>query len=349
MCLVIVFAAATAAKTITKHMCVYGVPDKITADNSTEFDKEFAEAIEILKTENYKTHPYSHQENGIVERANKEVIRHMRNITYELRKESTWDEEILKVQAILNSKVSEATGLTPNQIIFAGKIDLLEGRIYPQPTEKQRIEMSTYMRQQIDFQDELMKVAGENQDEADRIHLNSAKDRYTPLSIGNYVVIRHEDGKAPTKLSVRWHGPYRIMSFVQRTQGTVYTCYCPATGKTYDFHASVTQAHPCTDDKECVKSKVLDDANLFIPEEILGHERKGSNQLNLLIKWAGDKTPEWSGLKLDLKRNSDVQAYLKKHSLEEYGIKRPIDEDAPYWSDPDAVPRKKVSFSSTTY
>jgi len=59
--------AATAAKTIINHMCVYGVPDKITADNSTEFDKEFAEAIEILKTENYKTHPYSHQENGIVE------------------------------------------------------------------------------------------------------------------------------------------------------------------------------------------------------------------------------------------------------------------------------------------
>ena len=57
----------TAAKTLINHMCVYGVPIKITADNSTEFDKEFKEALEILKTENYKTHAYSHQENGIVE------------------------------------------------------------------------------------------------------------------------------------------------------------------------------------------------------------------------------------------------------------------------------------------
>jgi hypothetical protein len=84
--------ALTAAKTLINHMCVYGVPCKITADNSTEFEKEFREAIEILQTENYKTHPYSHQENGIVERANKEVIRHMRNITYELRKQATWDD-----------------------------------------------------------------------------------------------------------------------------------------------------------------------------------------------------------------------------------------------------------------
>ena len=59
--------AATAARTIMNHMCVYGVPNKITADNSTEFEAEFREAIEILRTENYKTHPCSHQENGIVE------------------------------------------------------------------------------------------------------------------------------------------------------------------------------------------------------------------------------------------------------------------------------------------
>jgi hypothetical protein len=273
----------------------------------------------------------------------------MRNLTYELRKEATWDEELLKVQAILNNKVSEATGLTPNQIIFAGQIDLLEGRIYPQPTQEQRISMSAYMKQQINFQDELMKMARENQDEANRIHMSDSKDRYLPLSIGNYVVVRHEDGKAPTKLSVRWHGPYRVISFTQRLQGTVYTCYCPTTGRTYDFHASVVQIHPCLSDKECVKSKVLDDENLFIPEEILRHEIKGANQLNLLIKWAGDKQPEWSGLNIDLKRNSDIQAYLKKHGLEEYGLKKPIDQDAPYWQDPDEVQEKRVSFSATTY
>jgi hypothetical protein len=96
-------------------------------------------------------------------------------------------------------------------------------------------------------------------------------------------------------------------------------------------------------DKECVKSKVLDNENLFIPEEVLRHEIKGANQLNLLIKWAGDKQPEWSGLNMDLKRNSDIQAYLKKRGLEDYGLKNPVDQDAPYWQDPDERQEKKLA------
>ena len=333
--------ALTAAKVLINHMCVYGVPSKITADNSTEFEKEFREAIEILKTENYKTHPYSHQENGIVERANKEVIRHMRNIKYDLRKQATWDEEVMKVQAILNNKVSEATGLTPNQIIFAGKINLHEGRIYPQPTEKQRMKMSEYMKQQIAFQDELMTFASKKQDETDSKHLYNATSQYRPLNIDTYVVVRHEDEKAPTKLSVRWHGPYRITAAAQRLQGTVYTCYCPTTGKLYDFHASVVQSHPCENDMECVKSRVKDDDSLFIPEAILNHEIKNAKQLNLLIKWVGYKEPEWSGINLELKRMDIVKQYLKNHSLESYGQKRTITDQLAQ------EPKKKVRFSAT--
>ena len=269
----------------------------------------------------------------------------MRNLTLELRKQATWDEEILKVQAILNNKVSEATGLTPNQIIFAGKIDLHEGRIYPQPTEKQRISMSVYMKQQMDFQDELMKFARSNQDAADEKHLSVSRDSYIPMSIGDYLSVRHEDGKAPSKLAVRWHGPYRVVAFTHRLQGTVYTCYCPTTGKSYDFHASMVQRHPCSSDPECVRSKVLEDDKLFIPETILEHKIINANELNLKIKWAGYKDPEWSKLNLDLKRHSDVKAYLKSHNLEAYGLKRSIEEMK---TDSDQL-RKKVHFSATTY
>jgi hypothetical protein len=265
----------------------------------------------------------------------------MRNITYDLRKQATWDEEVMKVQAILNNKVSEATGLTPNQIIFAGKINLHEGRIYPQPTEKQRMTMSEYMKQQIAFQDELMTFASKKQDETDSKHLHNATSQYRPLNIDTYVVVRHEDEKAPTKLSVRWHGPYRITAAAQRLQGTVYTCYCPTTGKLYDFHASVVQSHPCENDMECVKSRVKDDDSLFIPEAILNHEIKNAKQLNLLIKWVGYKEPEWSGINLELKRMDIVKQYLKNHSLESYGQKRTITDQLAQ------EPKKKVRFSAT--
>jgi hypothetical protein len=251
-------------------MCVYGIPDKITSDNSTEFEAEFREMIDILRTENYKIHPYSHQENGIVERANKEVIRHMRNIAYEMRKNESWDEEILKVQAIMNEKKSESTGLTPNQIIFAGKIDLHAGRLFPNPTIKQRKSMSKFMKDQLAIQDELMKQAEEEQQKTNDSHMIDDAEREIKHHTGQYIVVKHESGIAPNKLAIRWHGPYRIIEITKRKQGDIYTCYSPKDGKVADYHASIVKTHPCENDLEAVISAVLDDDTTFIIQEIIG-------------------------------------------------------------------------------
>ena len=89
-------------------MCIRTV--KITSDNATQFEAEFREMLDIFQVEDCKIHPYSHQDNGIVERANKEVIKHAHKIAYEVRNTENWDEDILKVQSIMNSKRSEATG-----------------------------------------------------------------------------------------------------------------------------------------------------------------------------------------------------------------------------------------------
>ena len=130
--------AKAAAQAMIEYMCVYGIPHKIQSDNSSQFIKEFEEMVSILRTENYKIQPYSHEENGMVERANKEIRRHLRTLTYENKTRSEWDIEYMKVQAILNERVSEATGLKPNDIVFVGKVDLHAGRLYPRPTTKGR-------------------------------------------------------------------------------------------------------------------------------------------------------------------------------------------------------------------
>jgi hypothetical protein len=334
--------ATTAAKVMINHFCVYGIPDKITSDNSTQFDGVFKEMLGILETENYRTHPYSHQENSIVERANKEVIRHARNIAYELNNAKSWDEEILKVQAIMNEKVSEATGLSPNQIVFAGQIDLHEGRLYPQPTETQRQSMSTFMRNQLDFQDNLIKLAEEKQYQTNVAHLANNNDKETKFQVGQYLVVRHENGQAPTKLSVRWHGPYRILEVTNRPQGTIYTTYSPKDGKIADYHASFVQWHPCTDDNIAVRSLILDDSDCYIVEEVINHEiinSNGKNSLNLNIKWYGYKQPELSGMNMSLKKNEKVKEYLKVNDLQKYGLKDDTEDVEPM--------KKRVRFSST--
>ena len=316
--------AQTAAKVLMNHFCIYGIPEKITTDNSTEYMKEFEEMLDILVVENYKIHAYSHQENGIVERANKEIVRHLRNMAYECRTRNDWDEQLLKVQAILNEKVSEATGLRPNEILFVGQVSLNDGRLFPHPTESQLRRMSKYMKEQLELQDAIMRFSEDNQELRDSMHLQDDDNTEIPFSIGEYLVVKHESGRAENKLQSRHHGPYRIIQIHKRPQGTVYTCYSPKNGKTYDFHNSFVSFHPCRDDKEAVLSAVLDDTDSYVIENISSHKiekQKKSKRLKLFIKWHGEKEPKWHYLDKSLKANAIVQEYLEQHSLtKEFGV-----------------------------
>jgi cleavage and polyadenylation specificity factor subunit 1 len=318
--------AQTAAKVLQNHMCVYGVPEKITTDNSSQFQDVFEEMLGVLQSENYKIHAYSHQENGIVERANKEAIKHLRNLAYECREGENWDEHLLKVQAILNERRSEATGLKPTELLFVGQVNLFEGRIFPHPSPKQRQRMSSYMKEQLDLQDKLMEFAEKQQETANEKHLADAVDTEVQHKVGEYVVIRPESGQTADKLKPRLHGPYRITEVHPRPQGTVYTCYSPKNGKFYDFHYTFMEKHPCRNDMEATMSAVLDDNETFIVNEVVDHEiitdKRNKRFLNLMIIWYGNKKAEKSGMNSDLKKNYKVQQYLKTHGLDkEFGVK----------------------------
>ena len=244
----------------------------------------------------------------------------------------------------MNDRKSEATGLSPNQILFVGQINLQEGRLYPHPTEKQRRSMSKFMTEQIDFQDKRMKVAEDQQNKIDLLHLQNSKDTEVSYSTGQYIVVKYENGKTPHKLSAIWHGPYRIIEVHKRPQGTVYTCYSPKDGKVADYHASIIQGHACKSDLEAVKSAVRDDDKHYIVEKVLAHQIvqvKGKNTLNVQIQWHGYKEPEWTNIRTAV-NNIYVQKYLEDNNLEQYsGLKRTATEDV------DTRKKKRVRFSSS--
>ena len=136
-----------------------------------------------------------------------------------------------------------------------------------------------------------MTFAENYQRQRNEVHLTHGRDSEIILATGQYLVVRHESGFAPNILSVRYHGPYRIIEVNIMPQGTVYTCYSPKDGKVRDFHTSVVQRHPCQSDQEAVQSAIKDDDRTFIVESILGHEII-KDELNLNIKWHGYAKPE---------------------------------------------------------
>ena len=61
---------------------------------------------------------YSKQENGVVERANREVNRHLRAFTFETNDVDNYRLSLPFVQRIINSSIHEITGVAPASMLF---------------------------------------------------------------------------------------------------------------------------------------------------------------------------------------------------------------------------------------
>ena len=168
-------SAASAAECLIEHMNTFGIPDQLCTDNSTQFEGVFREMLEYLRVYNYKIHPYSHQENSIVERANKEVLRHVRNFIFDHRVINEWHKFISDVERIINSHIHKSTGIAPVDMVFAGQVNLNEGRLFPHRESPPEMPLSEYMQQLTEYQKILLDIAEKNQKQTDMFHYSKEK------------------------------------------------------------------------------------------------------------------------------------------------------------------------------
>jgi hypothetical protein len=59
--------ALTALTCFLQFTSNFGTPSHVCCDNGSQFHGIFREFLELLRVNHVRTHPYSHQENGIVE------------------------------------------------------------------------------------------------------------------------------------------------------------------------------------------------------------------------------------------------------------------------------------------
>ena len=334
--------AKNAAKAIMEYIYVYGIPNTICSDNGSQFLSVFEETLAILQTENYKIKAYSHQENGIVERVNKEIRRHLNVLIHEKKEKDQWDEHYLMIQAILNDKTSEATGLKPNEIVFTGKVDLHAGRLYPRPTEKTWKSMSDFMKEQITLQEKLIEQMEERIEYRYEKHSKDSKE-LPSLEIGTYVLAKYEDDKK-TKMELSWHGPYRITEVKKRPQGTIYTVYDPKKAKILQYHAAFVKPIVCRDDLEASIRSAHDDST-YIVQDIIDHKIDESTKtLEFQVKLYGELIPKWVKYSTAMKDNPIVKKYIDEKGITKVTpmTKRKADENVD--ESENEIASKKVRF-----
>ena len=103
--------AKSAARALLNHIGRYGQPHQIKSDNGPSYAANIiAELVDLLGTEHVFTVPYSHEENAIVERANKKVMRHLRALVFDTKTIKSWSQNLPIVQRIMNTQVHESIG-----------------------------------------------------------------------------------------------------------------------------------------------------------------------------------------------------------------------------------------------
>jgi hypothetical protein len=125
--------AKEAARCMLNFTGRYGVPLEVVSDKGSQFVNDLIqEFVAAIGTNQLLTIPHSKEQNAIVERANKEILRKLKFITLERQNTGDWDEYLPITQRIMNASVHSMVGTTPASILFGNAIDLDRAILFPQ-------------------------------------------------------------------------------------------------------------------------------------------------------------------------------------------------------------------------
>jgi transposase InsO family protein len=167
--------AETAADALIQIIGRYGIPCELQSDNGTQFANKIIEQLTSLLDINHnKIHAYSHEENGIIERVNREIMKHLREIIFDKRIHADWYKFLPFVQRIKNAEIHSATGVSPAMLVFGPKIDLNRGILTNYRTNANE-KLSNYISNSLRYQEIALQVALETQDRTNTKHMQNSK------------------------------------------------------------------------------------------------------------------------------------------------------------------------------
>jgi transposase InsO family protein len=309
-------SANSAAIILLQHCGRFGVPALIRSDKGSQFVNEtIAQLVDLLGSDQDISTAYSKEENAIVERTNKEVMRHLRAIVYDDRIYSKWSTHQLPlVMRILNSQEKTRTGASPAELLFGNSVDLGRYIIHlPSTAPNPDRDLNEHMVLMLDRQRELISVAQETQREFDTHHMVEADPEFTDYPIHSYVLWDHPADNR-SKIHLRYQGPFQV---VERNQDA-YKIQDLVSGKVFETH--VTNLRPFNRDSARIQPEEVAQRNSqeFVIEQILEHQGNVSRRTSLQFKvrWLGYGPEEdtWEPYE-SLRDTEQLHDYLKANKL----------------------------------
>ena len=219
--------AVSAAEAILQHTGRYGTPSLLISDAGSQYVNEIiSQYLSLMGTDHHITLAYSKQENGIIERSNKEILRHLKAIIFERSILSKWTKSLPLVQRIINSSVHDSIGVSPAQIIFGDSLNLNRGFIVSVEDKEKfdsEVILTEYSKDMIERQAEIIAIAQKHQKQVNEQYIDSKNKKYkdievTTFPVNSYVLLGYPDTSLkkgpPNKFMLNWQGPYRVISYI---------------------------------------------------------------------------------------------------------------------------------------
>lgn len=249
--------AAEAAFHLIDFISRYGTPEEVLSDRGTQFvNATIDSALQTLGVQHLLSLARSKEENAIVERSIKEVLRHLIPMVYDSKIVEYWSRYLPLVRRIYMAHPHESTGVAPAQLLYGLSVNLDRG-LFPdgddvanvegekraeeqdtpaKPAPKRRRKSNKQdahtgtteeeVKQWLDAQRVLLQRAKEWQTRLDteNVRKRTAEnaEALTEFAPGEYILVAQPNsdfgGRRPaSKLAMRKRGPFRVVEQIGNT------------------------------------------------------------------------------------------------------------------------------------
>jgi hypothetical protein len=293
----------------------------LVSDNGqTLVAKIIKELTALMGIEHTTTMAYSKEENAMVERVNKEVIRHLKNIIFDKDVLKKWSIYLPLVQRIINVSKHSATGVSPAEIMYGNTIDLSVGFLTARlaPT-RDHSKLSKWTSEMLTAQSKIIEYARAKLNAKDLRNVEKrTPQEYTTYNMGSLVLTEHRHNslrRGPkSKLLPFLKGPMKIIGI----SGDKYTLECLVTNAPSEYH--ITQLRPFYHDPSDnpLKYALRDDglANTYHVSKVTnmtGDPKGSKKEIFFEVYWTGYDVPTWEPWS-SMRNTSALHTYLSNHT-----------------------------------
>jgi hypothetical protein len=344
-------SAQVAAHALIQHIGRYGMPYQITSDKGSAYiSKLIKEIIDMMGTNLVHTMAYSKQENAIVERANKEIERHIRNFIFDNEVIQKWSKYIPLVQRICNSCKHRITGVTPAEILFGNAVDLDRGIFLAYVPDDTPQKLSHWMADMRKVQAKIINIARGNLTRHAEIHMQTEPINLTEFPINSYVLVEHRHNslrKGPkSKLLPYRKGPVRVVNAI----GSKYTVQDLVTKRNKDYHVKrLVQFNYDPEIHDPLTYALRDETELFAIDKIShirGNPEGPKANIHFKVHWKNESKTTMEPWKV-VRNTAALQTFLTNHKKELVRQLLPNNVEIEQDSDTDSDSEMDTGFEST--